>query len=133
MAKDSVMYLFASLLSFYSLILLPIFLVVCAYKLTCRLHKLLGKSRSDMAGKDILRRGLFRVWLAMSGGWITLCAFEFANLPGNCYVPKCDLFVRAFFANLPDYSVDDGFRHGESSDRNASNQFFGLSNFILGN
>jgi hypothetical protein len=52
-----------------------------------------------------IQKGVFRIWVAVSGLWMTLCAVEVANLPGNCYIGRCDIFVRAFF-NIDMYNVD---------------------------
>ena len=58
--------------------------------------------------KDLFRRGVSRVWACVSGGWIILCAFEFTNIPGNCYVVRCGIFVRTFF-KVEGYSVHPSY------------------------
>jgi hypothetical protein len=57
----------------------------------------------SVAGKDFVRRGLFRAWVVISGGWIIFYTLEVINLPGNCYIRSCDIFMRIFFRDPSDY------------------------------
>jgi len=58
------------------------------------------------AQKDVFRRGLFRIWILISGVWVILCALEFMNLPGNCVIGNCDIFTRAFFTTSSYYTIN---------------------------
>src|ERR1700731_3173448 len=59
--------------------------------------ELIHNDPQSTINRDLFRRGVFRVWSCVSAGWIILCALEFMQIPGNCYVGRCDLFVRSFF------------------------------------
>jgi len=59
--------------------------------------ELLRNGPPATAEKAFLRRGLFRILVVISGGWIILCSAQFMYLPPyTCYY-HCGFFARAFF------------------------------------
>ncbi len=59
----------------------------------------------------LFQRGLLRIWVLISAGWIILCTLEFAILP--CYSYSCGFFARAVFGGgsfAPNYfDIGKGF------------------------
>ena len=72
-------------------------IIVISVMIILTILELIHNDPQCTINRDLFRRGVFRVWSCVSAGWIILCALEFMQIPGNCYVGRCDLFVRSFF------------------------------------
>jgi hypothetical protein len=93
------------------------------------------KNGSPSTRKELFRRGVFRIWSTISGGWLILCTFEIISLPARCYLGRCDLFSRAFFKHHASLLFDhlrELFRYREGVHRSSGTRVFSRSHRVLG-